>query len=553
MQNSARLMALLCSSMAGAALAVEFADSEKAWLDEHPVVRVGHVADFGPFSFVDARGTCAGLNTDTLEVVATKSGLRFECVVMPNLDAAFTALKERRVDLVMGIGRQPQREAFMRYTVPFAYSPDASVTRSDAPFLFDLRALHGQRVGVTVTSTTAIDGLRAQEAEVVTFASMPVAVRAVSRGDVFAAITDASIAAFTAKQERLTNLRIGGVFGFGDVHVGVRPDFGPLVSVLDKVFASMTAAERTQISNRWVVLDYESDRRWERMTRVLMLVLTLGVVIGAFVVWNSRRRARDLAVLTRMQAELEAARDALEQVNRGKSGLMQMMAHDLRNPLTAISLGLDAMELSSPEPDPIVREMRLATQRMRSMLDTLVEVQAIEQGSRSYLREPVSLIDVARTATHGMNEAAAWKQVHLRFSANAELPTLRSDEAALRQAIENLLSNAIKYSPSESEVHVEVSGDDCVQRVAVRDQGPGIAEAERARLFGQYVRGSARPTGGEKSTGLGLWIVHQIALGLDAEVRCESEPGRGSTFILEFPRSTRGQRESIRAHQQPSS
>lgn len=115
------------------------------------------------------------------------------------------------------------------------------------------------------------------------------------------------------------------------------------------------------------------------------------------------------------------------------------------------------------------------------------------------------------------------------------LSPLLSAPAALRQVIDNLLSNAIKYSPRGTRVSLEVSGDSEHQRIVVRDQGPGISEGDRAKLFQKYGRGAATPTGGEMSTGLGLWIVQQIANGLHGQVRCDSEPGHGATFTFEVP------------------
>lgn len=537
---------VLCAALASGARAqrdwsVELSAEEQAWIREHPVVRVAQVADSGPFSFVDEQGHLAGMDLDYLEVIAGVTGLRFESVAQPSLTHAFDALQRRELDAVMAIGKQPAREAFMRYTRAFEYSPDAIVTRQDAPFLFDVRALDGRRIGLAASSTALLATLSAQapDSEVTTYPSMAEAVRAVSRGEVFAAITDASTAAFTVKREHLTNLRVGGVFTTGDVYVGVRPDYEPLVSIFDKVFAALPPAERARIANRWMVLDYESDRRWERATRGLLLVLGVSAVIAVAAFFSSRRRARELVERRRMQHELEVARDALEEANRGKSGLMRMMAHDLRNPLAAATMCVETLRFVGGEPcarEEILSELEASLRRLKSLIDALVDVQAIEEGKRRYKREPVALTSVLRAAVADFQESAMRKRQRLRLE-GPELPVVDSDGAALRQAADNLISNALKYSPQGAEVLVTLDADDAWVRFTVRDQGPGLSAEERSRLFSKYGRGTAAPTDGELATGLGLWIVQQISTGLGGQVRCESEPGHGARFIFEVPRA----------------
>ncbi len=535
---------VLCVSIASAAfahhaLSIALTPEEHAWLLAHPVIRVAQVADFGPFSFVNERGEVEGLNVDYLALISQETGLRFENLVTPTLDAAFESLKKRDADMVMAIGEQPARKEFMRYTRPFEYSPDAIVTRADSPFLFDLRALDGKRIGIASSSATLPNSIAAQapEATVVRFPSMADAVRAVSHGEVFAAVTDASVAAFTVKHDRLTNLRVGGVFVAGDVHVGVRPDYEPLVGIIDKVFSALPTEERIAIGNRWMALDYESDRRWERASQLLLGALVLGAVVGVFLVLSARRRTRELSVRKRMQEELEVTRDALELANRGQKGLMRMIAHDLRNPLSSLVMSVETLKIIE---DPkmqreVTGDIDASVHRLQSLIDTLVDVQAIEDGKRSYKLAPLSLSKVVRDTVSALQDSASKKTITLHVQ-GGDTPEVESDASALRQVADNLLSNAIKYSPRGSEVFVTISSDDAWVRFAVRDSGPGISAEERERLFHKYGRGSATPTGGEQSTGLGLWIVQQIATGLRGQVRCGSEPGQGATFTFQLPR-----------------
>ncbi len=192
--------------------------------------------------------------------------------------------------------------------------------------------------------------------------------------------------------------------------------------------------------------------------------------------------------------------------------------------LSAEALGTQGA-LESDELPMVVGEMRGAIVRMVELIDTLVDVQALEEGKRSYRFSTFDLGELARTAAQAMSEAAQAKSLRLEVQTAKGLELVESDASALRQVVDNLLSNAIKYSPRGTAVKVEVTEQGDRQLVQVRDQGPGLTAEDQAQLYRKYGTGSAWPTGGERSTGLGLWIVQQIAEGLHGIIRCEGEPG----------------------------
>jgi signal transduction histidine kinase len=118
---------------------------------------------------------------------------------------------------------------------------------------------------------------------------------------------------------------------------------------------------------------------------------------------------------------------------------------------------------------------------------------------------------------------------------------LSCDPDRLREAIDNLISNAIKYSPvgGNIELNMSLADEDILIRVA--DEGPGLSEEDVSRLFGRFQRLSARPTGGESSTGLGLSIVKRIIELHGGRVGAQSPgPGRGTTFTIRLPAAGAG-------------
>ena len=108
---------------------------------------------------------------------------------------------------------------------------------------------------------------------------------------------------------------------------------------------------------------------------------------------------------------------------------------------------------------------------------------------------------------------------------------------ALSQVLDNLVSNAVKYSPPNKNIWVDIQETTENVRIAIRDEGPGLSDDDKSKLFGKFARLSAQPTGGEHSTGLGLSIVKKMIEAMNGKVWCESELGHGATFFVEISRT----------------
>jgi signal transduction histidine kinase len=102
--------------------------------------------------------------------------------------------------------------------------------------------------------------------------------------------------------------------------------------------------------------------------------------------------------------------------------------------------------------------------------------------------------------------------------------------------LDNLISNTIKFSPPDKQIFISIRPADKYAECVIRDEGPGFTDEDKNRMFRRYGRLSARPTGGEPSTGLGLSIVRKLVLAMNGEVLCESNLGQGAAFTIRLPR-----------------
>jgi two-component system sensor histidine kinase/response regulator len=149
----------------------------------------------------------------------------------------------------------------------------------------------------------------------------------------------------------------------------------------------------------------------------------------------------------------------------------------------------------------------------------------------------VNLSDAATIAVQQYREAAERKQLDIQAHLAEQNTAVTVDAVALDQVLDNLLSNALKFSPTSKQIVVTVSSDETHVWCQVRDQGPGFTAEDKQRMFRRYGRLSARPTGGEPSTGLGLSIVHKLVRAMNGELTCESVAGAGTTFTIRLPRA----------------
>lgn len=241
-----------------------------------------------------------------------------------------------------------------------------------------------------------------------------------------------------------------------------------------------------------------------------------------------------------LSAQQKSLVEQLSRANAAKNRFLGMAAHDLRNPLASIR-GL-AEFLQDPmlgtlnaEQLDLVKTIQTTSHQMLDMVNELLDVATIESGEMKIHTEPTSLAELVAKSVHLMGMEASKKKTQLTLLPPPSLPPLALDPAKMRQVIDNLLSNAIKYSPPVSNITISLSIADNHVRFSVRDQGPGIPEGERDKLFKDFGRLSVKPTGGEKSTGLGLAICRNIVEAHNGTVTAENMPGGGCEFRVNLP------------------
>ena len=256
----------------------------------------------------------------------------------------------------------------------------------------------------------------------------------------------------------------------------------------------------------------------------------------------------ELVSRVQTQLALKYAHDRLTQLAEDKDELLGILAHDLKNHLGGMQMSAQLLnERLSHSPGADGRTAQLADNMQRTsgqLLAFVKEFLANAAADHGLALQPnaVNFSEAAAAAVQHYKEAARNKQLELHTEFPASGTTVLADASALDQVLDNVLSNALKFSPPGRSIAVRVRADGGFVQCSIKDQGPGFTDADKAQMFRRYTRLSARPTGGEPSSGLGLSIVRKLVLAMGGALLCESTPGQGTTFIIRLP--TAGTNES---------
>jgi signal transduction histidine kinase len=277
------------------------------------------------------------------------------------------------------------------------------------------------------------------------------------------------------------------------------------------------------------------DPKWNSLvtaTGFLGLILFLFILGLIFEFGRAQASAKMEAAL----ADLAASNERLVHLNNEKTEFLGIAAHDLKNPLTVILGNAELMRMTENRQmvercnDTIV----LAATRMRDLISTLLDANAIEQGKYVSNIEPFDVNEVVTQCVESNRATADRKNILVRVGISDSL-WARADRAGAMQVFDNLISNALKFSPPQTTIYVHTLPEKDFVLISVRDEGPGVTAEDQKKMFGKFCRLTARPTGGESSNGLGLSIVKKLVDAMGGTIQCQSTPGMGATFMVRLP------------------
>ena len=252
----------------------------------------------------------------------------------------------------------------------------------------------------------------------------------------------------------------------------------------------------------------------------------------------TERAENEMEIHQLHNAELASKNDLLQSLVQEKDQILNIISHDLKNPLTTIQLVCDfllhpGIDLTEPKNRERLKRIRIAAARMTTIISSLLEMQWAEQGLGSVTLEPLSLAPLITEIVGNYTIHADQKQINLVLKIEDRDLIANANRDLLYQVVDNLLSNAIKFSSSDSTITIAVQMLDEYVEISVSDQGQGLSEEDMLQLFTKFSKLSARPSGNESSTGLGLFIVKQLVEAMNGTVTAKSKgKNHGSKFTV---------------------
>lgn len=288
----------------------------------------------------------------------------------------------------------------------------------------------------------------------------------------------------------------------------------------------------------------------QTVARILWTVLGGMLIVGIFPTWylvlsrESQRAAEEesdrqtsmlvdeIEAHARTDAELQRARKAADAANLAKSRFIVGISHEIRTPLNTISGYAQLLNKDPAHLADAVRVISRSATHLTGLIDGLIDVSRIENGSVRIQRAPVNLHDLLEQLGDMFRLQAATRGIQFSHNRAPHLPQwVYSDEKRLRQILINLISNAIKYTPQGS-ASLAVHWRNPVAEFEIKDTGVGIAADDMKRIFEPFER--INTVRGQPGVGLGLTITRLLADIMGGQVTVESQPGAGSVFRVKM-------------------
>jgi PAS domain S-box-containing protein len=226
------------------------------------------------------------------------------------------------------------------------------------------------------------------------------------------------------------------------------------------------------------------------------------------------------------------------QLEEERSDFIATISHELRTPMTAVygaaeTLLRRELDLNPEQKQVLVKMIAAQAARLSQIIEDILLTTRLDRGELTVERDPVDVVEVVQSAVQTMR-AQVPNGTAIDVEIADDVGAASGDSDRIQQVLVNLIDNAAKYGRSPVKVSAESTNGHV--RIAVSDAGPGIAPADRDRIFEKFYRAGPQLTRSPGGTGLGLYISRELAQRMGGRLHLDSEPGRGATFVVELPR-----------------
>lgn len=286
-------------------------------------------------------------------------------------------------------------------------------------------------------------------------------------------------------------------------------------------------------------VEYNTDLKAEWFVSVLPGLLLIILVISA--VFESVQ-TNALKNLQHQNKQLENQKETiaeqskkLEKLIDDKDHIIRILAHDLKNPLANITTISNILkeEREIDQQKKFIAMIEKVSSQAQGLVNNVLDMATMEDGALRLKPEMLTVKEAAAEAVNSLSEQARQKDIEITLS--GDNASVYVDRMYLQLIFENLISNALKFSQKSQKITIEIIAENSCVKIKVMDDGPGIKPEEENLLFEKFAKLSARPTGEESSSGLGLSLVKRYTEQIGGKVWYDREASKGATFVVELP------------------
>ena len=520
-------------------------DSERAYLQAHPIIELANDIDWAPFEFINAQGKYDGMAAEYFRYFEQLLGVQF----VANKDRLWSVVQNLAFSgkspiLPCAVDTQARRQ-YLNFTAHYLSFPMVLIAREGERYLEGYAELKQNQTIAVVKGYWSEDYLKQHypQLPLLVVDSVKEGLDAVIIGKAFALSDNLAAIHNVMKNYGLTGLQvIAQADQSFELAIGVHKSQPELLSILQKALAQISLEEKDAIYRHWLQTSQQVNVGIMTQLRPYFFYIGLSVALVLFLflllLWSRQRQSFQLKLI-QSQASFAEQQIAKEQHHRKEqAAFFAMIAHEIKTPVAIIDLAVKNLRILDKKmpvsEDHRKRQMRIgqAVQALNQLIDAFLLKGQLEQNNFSLSKQVLSMQVLAQKWQKDFMGAQSFI-----VSCPNEI-VLTADVRLVQIAVSNLINNASKYSSADSHITLTIQQQNENQQVwcvvCVVDMGVGIASDKAQLLFEAYTRGNN--VGNVSGVGLGLSVVNKIVLLHGGRLTYSANPaGQGSVFCLYFP------------------
>lgn len=544
-------------------------EKETIWLKQHPVLTVGSDPNWAPFEFRDKKGNYHGMIIDYLTIIENKLNIKFEYAQYETWEEMYIKTKKQELDLISNITPSPERSKALNFTTPYIQLPISVFALDDKAYIKNLYELSGKKVAV-VSGYITHEKLRKDYPEIliIPVKNIQEGLKKVNKKRVDAFVGGMVTTSYYLYEKAYKSIRIIGETPYQfKLSIGVRKDWPILRDILQKSLDSISESEKNNIYNNWITLKakkFDYSILWKTITPLIILLL-LSIYWNKKLTSEIRKKKKAQELLDKAFKKLKDTQTHLVQTEKMASiGLLTAgIAHEIKNPLNFISLGVDGIKEAiesiitiANKYEDYLSESSLSDIKQIEILKEELEYNYFKDESPSIIKHIEDGVDRINEITNSLNSfsrIASNEKTLLDINEGIEsslillknqykydieivkklehLPKIKAYSGKLNQVFVNIIANAIQAIEKKGTIWISTFLENDVIKISIRDNGSGIEKDKLNKIFESFY--TTKPEG--EGTGLGLAISKNIIDEHNGSIDVKSEKGIGTEFIISLP------------------